>query len=93
METFIGVIEAAKMIGVGVNRCREMAEQGIIPGYRKGRGKWIFNPELVADALKTRMMLEAAERRQAALTTPSPQEGVTPRRPGRPRREPPKLPQ
>jgi len=94
--TIIGVKDAAKILGVGETRCKELAEQGIIPALRMGRGKWMFNADLLAEAIKNRMMMEDSERRHAALTKQ--RDGERNQSPfhakiGRPRRTPPALPQ
>jgi len=94
--TIIGVKEAARILGVGENRCKELAQQGIIPAMRVGKGKWMFNAELLQEAIKLRMLLEASERRKVALAIPShPEHKMNPFRAkiGRPRREPPALPE
>lgn len=91
----IGVKDAAKILGIGENRCKELAQQGIIPAMRVGKGKWMFNVELVQEAIKLRMMLEATERRKVARAElPLPEQGANLFRAkrGRPRRVPPVLP-
>ena len=62
----VGTKEVAKMLGMPVYSVMRMQKSGIIPAISLGHGrgsKLLFDPELVQDALRAKMIEDQQERR------------------------------